>query len=330
MKAFSIASLALCLCARLAAEDNAVLVLSKTIPLPGIKGGFNHHAADGRRHRLFVCATTNQTVEVVDLDTGKIIKSLPGDKPAATCFAPDLDLLCVSRGKTVQFYDANSFAVLTSLAMSGSVDELHYDPAAKQIFTGCMTIPTEGIAAIDLVQRKVLGMVNLSHPQGFCLEEGGDRLFACSPQASQISIMDRKKLTAASPWKLTEVRSNYPVAYDAATHRLFVGCRKPAKLVVFNTDTGDAIATVDTGKDTDDLSFDPANKRIYVACGEGVISVVQQDDANHYRNIATVKTASGGRNGLFIPETAEFCVTVPQQGGEPATLLVFKAKSSQP
>jgi len=33
------------------------------------------------------------------------------------------------------------------------------------------------------------------------------------------------------------------------------------------------------------------------------ISVIQQDDANHYRNIADVPSAPGARNCVFVPES---------------------------
>jgi DNA-binding beta-propeller fold protein YncE len=307
------------------------LTLSQTIKLPLVTGGFNHHSADGKYHRIVLCAPGNKSVEVLDLSTAKIVKSIPCDRSAAVCFADNLDILAVSRGKAVELYDGKTFELLESLPMPSSIDELHYDPVARQMYCGAMTAPAEGIVPIDLAARKVRGLLNLpSKPQGFCLEENGTRIFACTPGKQQICIVDRRNPAASDAWKLTDALSCYPVAFDASTHRLFVGCRRPAKLLVFNTDTGKTVASVDCGKDTDDLSFDAANKRIYLACGEGVISVIQQDDADHYRNTATIVTAPDARNSVFVPETGEFCVTVPQSGNHPAEVLVYKAQASAP
>jgi hypothetical protein len=309
------------------AQATPPLHLLQTIPLPQVTGGFNHHSADGKLRRLFICATTNKTVEIVDLNTGKIIKSLPGDRPSATCFAPNLNILCVSRGSTIELYDANTFERIVSLAMPSGIDELQYDSRAKLLFAGCMNGPNEGITPVDLAQRKVLEEIKLpAPPQGFCLEDDGSRVFASTPRANQISVVDRKKPSAVDAWRLTDVQGNYPVAYDAATHRLFVGCRKPAKLLILDTRSGKAVGSAVIGADTDDLAFDPVNKRVYVACGDGVISVVQQDDADHYRNIASVTTASGARNCVFIPESGEFCVTVPPRDDQPAKVLVYEAR----
>ena len=40
------------------------LVLVQTIPLSQVKGGFNHHSADGKSRRVFLCASGNRSVEV--------------------------------------------------------------------------------------------------------------------------------------------------------------------------------------------------------------------------------------------------------------------------
>ncbi|HKB91186.1 MAG TPA: hypothetical protein VKC60_11770 [Opitutaceae bacterium] len=308
------------------AHGQAPLELSQTILLPKVVGGFNHHSADAKRHHLFVCATTNKTVEVIDLDSGKVIKTISGEKPSATCFAPELNLLCVSHSKGIRLYNADTFEDAGALDLSTSIDEMHYDSRNQELLVGCMSAPSKGIAAVNLVKRIVLEKIKTPHPQGFTLEDDGDRVFVCTPGADQISVVDRKKPVQLEPWKLSDVRVDYSVAYDSKTHRLFVGCRRPAKLLVFDTNTGKQVASAEIGKDTDDLSFDSANKRVYVACGEGVISVIQQEGPDHYRNIANVPTAQGARNCIFLPETGEFCVTVPQNGEQPAKVLVYKAR----
>jgi DNA-binding beta-propeller fold protein YncE len=308
------------------AQSVSPLVLEKSIPLPGISGGFNHHAADGQHHRVFVCASGNKSVEVVDLASGKIVKSLAGEKPAATCFIPELNLLAVSRGNTIQLYDARSFEVTSTLSFPGSVDELRYDAPTKQLLAGCMTAPNEGIAVIDLVGRKVLTLIKATHPQGFGVETGGARIFVSTPRAGEISVLDRTSARMTAEWKLTDAAANYPVDLDPTNHRLFVGCRRPTRLVVLDTTKGTEVARTEIGADTDDLAWDAANQRIYVACGEGVISVVQQDDADHYRTVAKIASAPEARNSVWVPETGEFCVTAPAHDGQPAALLVYRAQ----
>ena len=58
-------------------QDKNAVTLAKTIPLPAVPGGFNHMSVDAEHQRLFVTATTKQTVEIIDLKAGKPWCSLP-------------------------------------------------------------------------------------------------------------------------------------------------------------------------------------------------------------------------------------------------------------
>jgi hypothetical protein len=128
--------------------------------------------------------------------------------------------------------------------------------------------------------------------QGFAAEQGGTRLFANTPGARQVTVLDRNTGTVAAQWKLTEAQSNYPMALDEKNQRLFVVCRRPARLLVLDSATGRTITSTECGGDADDMSFDAAAKRIFVACGDSVISTIQQVDADHYRRLRQARARS--------------------------------------
>ena len=113
------------------------------------------------------------------------------------------------------------------------------------------------------------------------------------------------------------------MALDEANHRLFTGCRKPAKLIVLDMTSGKEVTSVDIVGDTDDLFYDAALKRIYVIGGAGAITVLQQKDADHYEPIARIPTAPRARTGLFVPEHKRLYVAAPHQGKSPSEVLVF-------
>jgi hypothetical protein len=62
------------------AQEKQALRLVQTIALPGVTGRLDHMGVDLERKRLFVAAVANNTLEVVDLTGGKVIKSLTGFK----------------------------------------------------------------------------------------------------------------------------------------------------------------------------------------------------------------------------------------------------------
>jgi hypothetical protein len=320
------------LVSRACAADNrptepksAPLSLSQTISLPQITGGMNHLAADAKRGRFFVTAPGEKKVVVVDLNAGKVVRTLAGPATAAL-FIPDFDQLCVSGSGAVTFFDGESLASTGEVRLDSALDELHYHVKDKRLYVGMMDSDKAGIGVIDLPHHKLVARFKLPpKPQGFAVEQEGTRLYANTPGARQVTVLDRNTGTAAADWKLTDAQSNYPMALDEKTKRLFVVCRRPARLLVLDSTTGRTISSTECGGDADDMSFDAAAKRIYVACGDGVISIIQQVDADHYRRLPDTPTARGARNCLFVPERKTFYLAMPRQASSSTQLRAYRA-----
>jgi hypothetical protein len=138
--------------------------------------------------------------------------------------------------------------------------------------------------------------------------------------------MDRKSRTLLPPWPLAGTQGNYPIDLDEDRHRLFVGCREPARMVVFDTASGKPVANIQINGDTDDLFYDAARKRVYVSSGDGSIDVIDQLDADHYRARARIATVSGARTSTLSAALNMFCLGVPRRGSEPAELRVFQGQ----
>ena len=130
-------------------------------------------------------------------------------------------------------------------------------------------------------------------------------------------------------WPVTAALKNYPMALDEARHRLVIGCRSPARLLAIDMDSGKVVDSVQIVEDTDDLFYDAALNRIYVIGGDGFIDAIQQKDPNHYERIEHIRTAPGGRTGLFLPQWRKLFVAVPHGGVQPAEVRVYEAPESK-
>lgn len=284
-------------------------------------------SVDIEHMRLFAAAPTNKTLEIVDLRTGRPWRSLEGENPAAARYAPEFNQLYVPRGQSLYIYDGRTLDVIASIDLESNLDELQYNARAKRIYVGCMTPGKTGIAVIAIPEGKLLGRIPLpAKLQGIAVEQKGSRVFANTPSVKQIAVMDGEKRKLLNTWLLEDVEGNSPIGLDEAHHRLFVGTRHPAQLVVLDTTTGKAIAKIDMNSDADDLFYDPANKRIYVSCGEGFVDVIEQRDADHYKLIARVPTVVGARTSTFSAKLNAFYLGVPRRGDQPAELRVFKVE----
>jgi hypothetical protein len=118
------------------------------------------------------------------------------------------------------------------------------------------------------------------------------------------------------------------MSLDERGHRLFVGVRQPARLLVFDTVTSQQLAAVPCVGDTDDLFHDAKRDRVYVIGGEGFVDVFDASPPARYARIAHVATRVGARTGLWSNELDRLFVASPLRDGRPAQIDVFGAPAS--
>jgi len=155
------------------------------------------------------------------------------------------------------------------------------------------------------------------------LEKAGPRIFVNVPSARQIVVVNRATRTIADRWPLEDLHDNYPMALDEANHRLFVVTRKPAQLVVLDTQSGKRVAELDTVGDADDIFYDAARKRLYVTGGEGFIKFIGQNGPDEYKDLGSIVTAPGARTSLFVPELNRVYIAVPRRDNQGAEIRIF-------
>jgi YVTN family beta-propeller protein len=326
MKAFTTGSLFLILCAFAQAQTtNQFLTLDKTIPLTGVKGRIDHMAADVDGQRLFVAALENNSVEVLDLKTGQLITSITNfDQPQGIVYVPEFDKLFVANGSdgTCRILDGHSFKTLSSLDLGDDADNVRYDADAKKVYVG---YGSGALAAIDAKTGEKTGDIPLAaHPESFRMDANTPNLYVNVPDAGQIAVVDRSNGTVAQTWPIKAAQGNFPMFLDKANHRMFVGCRKPAAVLVYNYH-GRVLQNIPIAGDADDLFYDARNKLIYASCGAGSIEIIRQIDVDNYQKTKGVVTSPGARTSLLIPELNLLCVAAPGQNKDkPAKVLVYK------
>jgi len=196
--------------------------------------------------------------------------------------------------------------------------------AAKRLFVG---FGGGALASISPADGKVLGEAKLAgHPESFQLERSGSRLFVNVPTADQIAVLDRVAMKVIATWPVVGAKSNFPMALDEANHRVFVGCRRPAKVLVYDTTTGKESGSFDIVGDTDDLFYDAARKRLYVSGGQGYLDVFQEQGTSGFTRLARIATAAGARTSLFVPEQARLYLAVPHRGNQKAEIRIYEAR----
>jgi hypothetical protein len=114
------------------------------------------------------------------------------------------------------------------------------------------------------------------------------------------------------------------MALDEQDHRLFVGFRDPAKLIIYDTESAKAVSSLDVSKDVDDIFYNPTNKQIYVSAGEGFLNIFRQINYDHYELATKIATTQGARTSLFVPELNRLFLAVPALEGQSAQLRIYE------
>ena len=307
------------------AQTNEPLKLEKTIQLPDVQGRIDHMSIDVKGQRLFVSALGNNTVEVIDLKAGKRANTISGLKePQGVLYVPGSDRLYVASSKdgTVKIFDATQLKLLKTVEYSDDADNLRYDSSRERIYVG---FGDGALGELDSDGKKI-GEIKLdSHPESFQLEKNSARIYVNLPKSRKIAVLDREKGTVLTTWGTGMSFNNYPMALDEQNHRLFVVTRLPARLLVMDTSSGKTVQTLSAVGDCDDVFYDQSRKRIYASGGEGAISVFEQQDADHYKEVGRIATVKGARTSFFSLDLSRLYLAVRRQGSSTAMIQVFEA-----
>jgi len=208
--------------------------------------------------------------------------------------------------------------------LGDDADNVRYDAKTSRIYVG---YGDGALAAIDARDGTVLGQVRLSgHPESFQLEQDGPRAFVNVPSAGKLVVVDRVAMKVIATWPVTTASANFPLAFDESGHRVFVGCRHPAKVIVYDSSGGKEVASFDIVGDTDDIFFDKVRERLYVSGGEGFVDVFDTRPDRHFSRIARVSTAPGARTSLYVQALDGLLVAVPRRDGQKAEVRVYAVR----
>src|SRR5437667_2055015 len=309
------------------APEKGPLLLVQEIPLPNVGGRIDHFTFDPKRKRVIGAALGNNTVEVVDTLAGRDVHSITGAAaPQGVVYVSELNRLFVANGTDgkLRVYDGDTFKLLNTLDIGEDADNVRYDPAEKRVYVAYGGDEEGGIAVIDAaIGKRPDDVAKLdAHPESFQIAVSRPVIYANIATKAKVVLIDRNT-HKVTDWLLRTGKANYPMALDEADHRIFVVTRRPAQLVVIDSDSGAMVASVACVNDADDLYYDAGRKRIYIPGGEGFLSVIQQTDRDHYQSLAKVPTTIGARTGLWYEKRDRFYLAVPAGSKQGAALWVY-------
>jgi DNA-binding beta-propeller fold protein YncE len=310
------------------------LKLTHTTPLPELRDGdFDHFLADVEGNRLFSTAEENSKVLVFDLKTNKLLHTIADLKaPHSLLYRADLKKLFVVDGDLgeIKIYETDSYKPVGSIKLREGADASSYDPSTKSLYVvnggKDAKLPNAYISVVDTDAAKTVAEIKMDSDdvEGMVFEKSGPRMFVNVRGNGTVEVFNRTNHALLATWPVSQVaKKPTAIAFDESSHRLFVGTRDPAKLIVLDSDSGKVVGSYVTAAMVDDMAYDGQHKRIYFA-GTEFLDVFQQTDADHYDRIGHIPTAFRAKTAILIPELNKYYLAVPHHEKQVAELRVYE------
>ena len=313
-------------------EETAPLKLVQTITLPAaVKGHFDHFEVDLKGGRLFATPEGYKSVLVFDLKTGKLIHTITGiEKSHAVLYRPDLNRIYVTDGEAgdVKIFDGKTYKLLSTVKLLEDADSIGYDAKTKYLYIdnggGDVHQTYSMISVVDTTAGKKLADIKVD----------GDTLEAMALETSSPKIYVNNKAknqVDVVDREKREVIASWPVA-KCKTNVAIGLDEADHRLFVACRDGEISVIDTQSGKEVTTLPITKgvddmkydAVSKRIYSAGDGSVDVYQQTDANNYKKLGTVPTGPLGRTARLVPELKKYFVAVPQHETESAKILVFE------
>jgi len=290
----------------------------------GGDGGWDYLAFQPDSPRLFV--SHGDRVLVLDTGSGKLIGQLDGLSGVhGIAFAPALQRGYISNGKTdsVTEFDPSTLKVTQTIAVGGhNPDAILYDPHSRRVLT--FNGHSKDASVIDAASGRLLGHIALPGKPEFAVSDGKGRVFDNIEDTHELAVIDPVAMKLVATWPLKDCQEPSGLAIDLIHQRLFSVCDNGI-MAVTDAGSGKPVASIRIGHGADAVRYDAQRGLVFSPNGEdGTLTVIRQDDADHYHVLATVPTQVSARTMALDKATGHVFVSAAKFGPAP------KATPGQP
>jgi DNA-binding beta-propeller fold protein YncE len=294
--------------------------LLKEIPVGG-EGGWDYLAVDQFARRLYVSHATK--VEVIDLDKEVVVGQI-ADTPGVhgIALAPKLGLGFTSNGREnkASIFDLKTLKTNSKVDTGENPDAILYEEGQQEVYT----FNGRGHSATVFEARtgKVVATIPLSGKPEYAVSyPKAERVYCNIEDKNEVAVIDTKTHQVVSTWPIAPGEEASGMAFDAQHKRLFLGCANKL-MVMLDSETGKAVASVPIGQGVDATKFDRGTRLAFCSCGDGTVTIAQQDSADKLTVVQTLKTAPHARTMALDPRTHKIYLSSAKFGaatGQPSS-----------
>ena len=263
--------------------------LSQTFKVGG-KGGWDYLIVDQEHKLLYVPRGAH--LMVINAQTGETVADIKGMKHVhGVALVPSVGRGFVSDGDegAVFIFDLKTYAVLGSVKTADDADGVVYDEASNKIFcvSGDAGVAVSMSPDIDPVNGKADKPIELGGKPEYLATDNQGHVFVNVTDKSVVAVIDTKSMTVTDRWSTAPGGEPVSMAIDRTNHRLVLGCRGPAKMIVMSTEDGKVVASLPAGAGADAAQVD--GDLAFVSCRDGSLTVAKATDGK-YKVVQKLKT----------------------------------------
>jgi DNA-binding beta-propeller fold protein YncE len=300
----------------------------KTFPIGG-PGGWDYLTVDSQSHRLYVPRATHTMV--IDAESGKTIADIPGQKNAhGVALAPQAGRGFISDGGgdgAIVIFDLKTNAVLGSLSAMEDTDGIIFDAATGYV----LAVSGRGKTLImfrpdiDPKNGKLDDRIALRGEPEFLAADGKGKVFINLMDTNEVAVVDLKAKRVLTHWPVAPGGAPVGMSIDTKKGHLFIGCRKPQKLIIMGTDDGKVLADLPIGESVDATKVD--GDQAFASCRDGTLSVAKETAGGKYEVVQVVQTRPGARTMGIDTSTRRIYLPTAEPRKPDSFLIVVVARA---
>ena len=283
----------------------------------GGPGGWDLLAVDEAARRLYL--SRSDRVVVLDAVNGKVVGEIAHtDGVHGIAIAADLGHGYTSNGKanSVTVFDLKTLKTINEVKIDGqNPDVILYEQDTHRLYT--FNGRSSNVSVLDAKTLAPIGTVALGGKPEFAVSDGHGRMYVNLEDKAELAVIDEKALKVTATWPLESCEEPTGLAFDSAHHRLFSVCQNK-KMIVTDSSDGHRVASVAIGDGPDGAVFDDARGLVFSSNGEGTLTIVHEDDPEHFSVVDTVATQKSARTLTLDPKTHRLFLPAAEFGATPA------------
>jgi DNA-binding beta-propeller fold protein YncE len=296
------------------------------IDLPGPKGQrFDYLTMDDEDHYLLSAHLGPGILYVIDVRTNALVKAIPG-VPGITGleYVPGLHKVYTSDWgeEKIGVVDLRSMKVIKRLPTAAKPNGSTYAAPFRKVYVS----DTNGkaVAVVDVDNDQIVRTLNFNSETGMPVYDTvAKRIYVNLRSTNEVAEIDPATDTVVGRYSVTGCEHNHGMAVDSENHRAFLLCGGNRMLTVFSLDAHTAIAHFPLPQGADVVKYDPGIGRAYAACSSGFISVIQEQDADHFQKLEDFPVQKLVHSLAVDAATHRLYAPEQEENGKPVARIVI-------